>query len=51
MATISQRIRCSLLEQLERKNAKEYILKSWLMIIVNCMISKPDLLKMLRKMV
>lgn len=24
MATISQRIRCSLLEQLERKNAKEY---------------------------
>ena len=24
MATVSQRIRCSLLEQLERKNAKEY---------------------------
>lgn len=24
MATISQRIRCSLLKQLERKNAKEY---------------------------
>lgn len=24
MATISQRIKCSLLEQLERKNAKEY---------------------------
>lgn len=24
MATISQRIRCSLIEQLERKNAKEY---------------------------